>query len=260
MTASADIGFIGTGTITQAMVEGLLSPSPAVPGVLVSPRNADIAARLAATFPAVRIAASNQQIVDSCKTVVLAVRPQVAEEVIRPLRFRDGQTVISVIAATDREKLLPWIGAEVVLSQAVPLPFVAHRAGVTAIYPPDATAASLFSTLGTAVECETRREYDVLAAVSALMATYFGMMHRAVEWAGEQGVSADKGRAYLAPLFSELAHTALRETGKPLDALSREFSTKGGLNEQVLTDFDTRGGTEAIRKALDRVLQRIEGR
>ena len=31
--------------------------------------------------------------------VVLAVRPQVAEAVIRPLRFRSGQKVVSLIAA-----------------------------------------------------------------------------------------------------------------------------------------------------------------
>lgn len=254
------IGFIGTGAITEAMVRGLMSPEPAVSGILVSPRNAGIAARLQAEFPAVRIAADNQQIIDACETVVLAVRPQIAEEVIRPLRFRDGQTVISVIAATGREALLPWIGADVVLSQAIPLPFVAHRAGVTAIYPPDAAAEWLFSTLGTAVECETRKDYDVLAAVSALMATYFGMMHRAAEWAVEQGMPEDKTRAYLAPLFAELSQTALREAEKPLDALSREFSTKGGLNEQVFADFDTKGGTSAMKQALDRVLQRIEGR
>jgi len=33
---------------------------------------------------------------------------------------------------------------------------------------------------------------------------------------------------------------------------------KGGLNEQVFMDFEARGGTEALFKALDRVLVRAK--
>ena len=88
------IGFIGTGAITDAMVRGLLASPPAVQAVMVSARNAQIAARLAADFPAFAVSKDNQAIVDGCESVVLAIRPQIAEEVVRPLRFRDGQTVI----------------------------------------------------------------------------------------------------------------------------------------------------------------------
>lgn len=39
--------------------------------------------------------------------------------------------------------------------------------------------------------------------------------------------------------------------------LSREFATKGGLNEQVLNDFNDNGGSDALKQALSRVLDRI---
>ncbi|MBW8789318.1 MAG: pyrroline-5-carboxylate reductase, partial [Rhizobium leguminosarum] len=42
--------------------------------------------------------------------------------------------------------------------------------------------------------------------------------------------------------------------------LSREFATKGGLNEQVFSDFEKKGGLVALTAALDGVLARIEGR
>ncbi len=259
MLATGPIGFIGTGTITEAMVQGLLAPTPVVQTVLVSPRNAGIATKLAASFPSVRVAA-NQEIVDTCQTLVLAVRPQIAEEVIRPLNFRDGQRVISVIAAIDRERLLSWIGADVTLTQAVPLPFVARRAGVTATFPPDPLTAALFTSMGTAVECETRHEYDLLAAASAVMASYFGIMHRTTEWLAAQGLPEEKGRAYIAPLFAELSRTALSSApSTSFIDLSHEYATKGGLNEQVFNDFESNGGTAALHKALDRVLARITG-
>lgn len=48
------VGFVGTGAITEAMVTGMLSGSPLASEVIISPRNADVAAKLAEKFPAVR--------------------------------------------------------------------------------------------------------------------------------------------------------------------------------------------------------------
>ncbi len=57
-------GFIGTGTITTALVTGLCT-SPRPPEELwVSPRNAEKAARLASAFDSVRVAAGNQEVLD----------------------------------------------------------------------------------------------------------------------------------------------------------------------------------------------------
>ena len=240
------------------MVRGLLTKPAAVPHVMVSMRSADISARLAAEFPQVVVSNDNQAIVDGCDTVVLAIRPQIASDVIRPLRFRDGQRVISVVAATGRQALLDWTGADVELTQAIPLPFVARRKGVTAVYPPDEATAAIFNVLGNSVECETKAEYDLLAAASALMATYFGIMHRTTEWLADNGLPEEKGRAYLTPLFAGLAETAaLAEKDMKFIDMSRGFATEGGLNEQVFQDFDGEGGTDALRQALDNVLKRI---
>ncbi|WP_112436920.1 pyrroline-5-carboxylate reductase [Rhizobium sp.] len=253
------IGFVGTGTITEAMVKGMLGSSLDLSKITVSPRNGEIAARLAASSPLVEIGADNQAVVDAADILFLAIRPQISEEVTRGLRFRAGQSVVSVIAATDRAKLEDWIDAPVEITQAIPLPFVAERAGVTAIYPGNDTVAAIFSALGSAVACETRAEYDLLAAASSLMATYFGILDRTTGWLADQGMPADKARAYLAPLFLSLAQQAVKHGETPLDELKEEFSTKGGLNEQVFEDFDHKGGSSALIAALDRVLARIKG-
>lgn len=253
------IGFVGTGAISEAMVRGLLAKPPYAAEIQLSPRSADISSRLAAEFPAVRVASDNQEVVDRSEIVVLAIRPQIARDVIEALSFRQGQSVISVVAATERQDLLDWIGADVHLVQAIPLPFVENRLGVTAIYPPDAGAAALFDALGGAVQCETKREYDRLATVSALMSTYFGIMEIATEWLENNGLERSKGQAYLAALFQSLAERAQRPGIESFSVLSREFATKGGLNEQVLADFETKGGKAALTQALDRVLARIEG-
>lgn len=254
------IGFVGTGAITEAMVRGLLAEPAHALEVHVSPRSADVAARLAADFEAVRIAEGNQDVVDRSDVVFLAIRPQIAEDVIRELAFKEGQSVVSIVAATERERLIGWIGANVRLVQAIPLPFVADRQGVTALYPPDTGIAALFDTLGTAVQCESRKEYDLLAAASAMMSTYFGLMEFTTDWLDKNGLEKAKARAYIAPLFASLAQTANKPGIASFSSLSREFATKGGLNEQVLMDFEKKGGRDALMGALNGVFARIEGR
>ncbi|MGO8658826.1 NAD(P)-binding domain-containing protein, partial [Rhizobium ruizarguesonis] len=78
-----------------------------------SPRSAHIAATLADEFAAVRIAKDNQDVVERSDMVFLAIRPQVAEEVVRALSFRDSQMVVSLVAATERQALSEWIAADV---------------------------------------------------------------------------------------------------------------------------------------------------
>jgi len=254
------IGFVGTGAITEAMVRGLLLEPACVSQIVISPRNAEVAARLEREFPAVRIAGDNQAVLDGSDVAVLAIRPQIAKDVIESLRFREGQTVISVVAATERASLLDWIGADVHLVQAIPLPFVAERQGVTAIFPPDRLVAELFDTLGRAVQCDNRREYDLLGAGSALMSTYFGILESAATWLADNGMQREKANAYLAQLFASLSARASASDTEDFAALSEEFATKGGLNDQVLADFDRDGGRAALHRALDRVFARIEGR
>lgn len=95
------LGFIGTGTITEAIVTGLVSREMPVPEIAVSPRAAKTAESLAALSAKVTVAVDNQHVVDAADMLFLAVRPNVAEEVVRTLRFRSSQQVVSLIATID---------------------------------------------------------------------------------------------------------------------------------------------------------------
>lgn len=92
------VGFVGTGAIASAIVTGLSSEGGPRHNIALSPRNAAIAADLASRLENVSVCASNQEVLDTCETAVIAVRPQVAEEVLSGLHFRSGQIVISLVA------------------------------------------------------------------------------------------------------------------------------------------------------------------
>lgn len=250
-------GFVGTGNITEAIVTGILAGEAQALDIVVSPRSAATAARLAALSPRVLVADDNQHVVDAADMVFLAIRPDVAEAVVRALRFRPGQRVVSLVATVDHAALRSWIDVPVEVVRAIPLPFVATRSGVTAIFPPDPAVEALFSDLGTAVACETIEEYDLLATASALMGSYFGIMDHAVGWLTARGMPETSARAYLASLFSSLSTVAKRDASRPLEDLRHEYSTKGGLNEQIFAQFREGGGLDALTRGLDSVLDRI---
>lgn len=258
--ASTRLGFIGTGTITEAIVSGLLLGGGDLPDIIVSPRSAATAGRLAARSPKVRVASGNQQVIDQADMIFLAIRPEVAEEVVRALHFRPGQLVVSLVATADHETLGQWVDAPVEIMRAVPLPFVATRTGVTVVLPPAPAVEAFFGALGTAVPCRSIEEFELLATTSALMGSYFGIMDHVVGWLREKGLPSENARAYLAPLFASLSATALNAPSLPLEDLRREYSTKGGLNEQMFARFREHGGTDALTEALESVLDRVRKR
>jgi len=251
------IGFVGTGEITQAIVTGMSKTDLAGTPVHLSPRNEAIAARLAERHANVTVAADNQAVIDNADLVFLAIRPQIAEQVVRALKFRADHHVISLVAATPLDRLTTWINAPVRLAQAIPLPFVASLNGATAIHPPDEVAAGLFSKLGTAIEVTNKTEYDLLGTASALMGTYFGILEAGTKWLESKGCAYDSGRAYLNQMFGALSASAAEHPEKSFEELKSEFSTKGGLNEQAYTNFAADGGIRALSDALDSVFNRI---
>jgi pyrroline-5-carboxylate reductase len=252
------IGFVGTGTITAAIVTGLKADGAGDSlQVCLSPRNAAIAADLARRFARVSVAPSNQAVLDECGTVVLAVRPQVATSVLSELRFRPDHHVISVIAALPVARVAEIVAPAVRVTRAVPLPAAATRRSPTVIYPHDAIAVDLFSRVGAAFQVETEVEFDALATATATMATYFAYLARIAEWLTRSGIPEAQARGYLAEVYSGLARTAVENPERSYEELAADHATRGGINEQVRRHLTSCGVFDAIPGALDAAMRRV---
>src|ERR1700736_1555768 len=89
------LGFIGTGEITSSIVTGLCSSVTMPHSIRLSPRNTAIAKKLANRFNGVSISSGNQEVLDHCDTIVIAVRPQVARDVLSELHYQ----VVSLVSS-----------------------------------------------------------------------------------------------------------------------------------------------------------------
>ena len=153
-TSDLQVGFVGCGTMSSAIVHGLCTLDAPPRSVVVSPRNAEKAAALSETYPSlVRVAASNQEVLDNSDTVFIGVLPKLAEAVIRDLRFEKRHTVVSLISTAPLDSLRQWLSPvpEASVVRAIPLPAVAKHMGTTLVTPRHDTIVTLFDALGTSV-------------------------------------------------------------------------------------------------------------
>ena len=91
------LGFIGTGKITSSVVTGICGSKISYKKIILSPRNRSIAQKLKKKFKKISIAKNNQEIINSCNWIFIAVTPNVGEKIIKNLKFKSNQTIVSFI-------------------------------------------------------------------------------------------------------------------------------------------------------------------
>ena len=253
------LGIVGTGALTAAVITGLKSSGNDARRVLLSPRNAEISAELAARYADVQVASDNQAVLDGSETVMLAVRPQVAREVLQVLRFQNDHHVVSFIATISREEIASLVAPAERVTKALPMPMIAHKLGATIIFPPDPGIAAFFGKLGKAIEVESEHEFNALSVVTATYATYFRYLDTIDDWLESHDVSSDTAREYIATLFKALAHAPEAAPASAFMDLAKEYATIGGINEQVLSELESQDVFKMFAKSLDNVYRRGSG-
>jgi pyrroline-5-carboxylate reductase len=216
-----------------------------------------VAAGLANRFPQVFVASSNQQVLDECETIMLAVRPQIARDILSELRFRPGHHLISIVSALSLRILSNLVAPAHRVVRAVPLPSAAKRRSPTAIYPRDHAAVDFFTLLGTAFEVDTEDQFDTLCAGTAAIASYFAFADSIASWLKRHGIAQAEARNYIGRIFSELADAAVEAPERSFQSLATDYATRGGINEQVLTHLVERGVFETVSEGLDAVMRRL---
>jgi pyrroline-5-carboxylate reductase len=250
-------GFIGTGTITSALVTGLCTSAHPPQSVWITPRNPQKAAYLAERFPPARIGASNQHVVDRADVVILAMLPRQAQEILKPLRFRADHAVVTLLAGTPLAQVRPLVAPAKRIFRAVPLPSAARHVGPIAVYPGDAATEDLFGELGTVIVAEEETELDKFLVITSLMAPYYALLHEIVSWAADAGVDRKNAADYTASMFQALSVLVTSRKDGDLTAMIQECMTPGGLNELALKVLKGRGGFDAVTPALRAVAERV---
>jgi len=260
------LGFIGTGTISSAVIhafcaDNALRQKLGVEHIFVSPRNAHIAAELAERFPCVTIARDNQQVADESDLIFVALPGRICEAALRKLKFKSNHKLVSFVPAATCAMLKEWTGNAVAIARAVPLPFVAEHKTVTPIFPADKDLEKLFGAAGGFIVAEGEAQFNLFMTAGSLMGVYYQFCGECCDWLAANGLSDAQAEQYMAPLFAALAEKANQSGAKgDFAALQQEYSTKGGTNELIAKRFEGKGGTEALASAISEAFSHISGK
>lgn len=255
-----NIGFIGTGAITEAVVTGLCEAGTPGLSIVLSPRNLRRSQALSERYDAVEVAGNNQQVVDRCELVCLAVRPQDAGQVVGALAFREGQRVASFVAtlsASEQERL---VRPAAFAGRVGPVPSAARRSGPVAIFPPDEQLAELFGRIGIVIQVTEEAHVDAFFSVSALMAPYFELLETVSAWLRDQGIDAADADTYTGSIFHAIAERSTQPRGEGFAELVAEHATRAGINEQLRRELLASGFYRRIEAGLDLIQARMQGR
>ena len=151
------LGFIGTGKIASAVITGICNSKISFTKILISPRNKKIAQDLKKKFKKVEIAKDNQEIVDNCNWVFLSITPTVGEKIIKELKFKPNQIIISFISTITLAELKKAIKVKAKIIRAIPLPPISLKKGPVPICPPNKKVKDFFNKIGTTVEIKNEK-------------------------------------------------------------------------------------------------------
>jgi pyrroline-5-carboxylate reductase len=217
------VGFLGTGEITSAMVRGLQGQGHTI---LISPRNAATAARLA-ELPGVSIAA-NEDVVTRSEVVFLCLLARVADAVLPTLPFRAGHTIISVMVDAPLATLRLLCAPATDLAITIPLPPIAQGGCPLPVYPASPALAALYGDRNLILPQPSEAALSAHLGASALCSPILDQLLAAVDWLGSHTGNPAAAEAYVATMI----RTYLPEHAAEGDlaAALKSLSTEGGLN------------------------------
>jgi len=251
------LGFIGIGKISSSVIKGILNSKIKYKRIILSPRNKKISKYLKNKSKKVEIAKSNQDVINMSNWIFLALTPLVGNKIIKELKFKKNQIIISFISTITLSQLKKYIKVKASIVRAIPLPPISLKKGPVPICPPNRKVKEFFNQLGTTVEIENEKSSINFWSTSGMMAPFYELLRVMVEWLVKRGVKRNQAQKYITSLFLALSEDAVINSKNNLKVLVKESQTSKGLNEQGLKELSKAGFYKAIQKTLNSIHRRL---
>jgi pyrroline-5-carboxylate reductase len=230
------LAILGIGTMGEALVKGIQAgPSAKNYKLSASRRSPEAAAELAKRY-GITCATDNPTIAKTADVIVLSVKPQQAEKVLREIApsLKKGQLLISICAALTIEQLKEWSESRCGLVRAMPNTPAIVGQGMTVLCPEPgldkamvAKAEAIFSTVGRSAILEEHL-MDGATGLSGCGPAYVFLMIEALSEAGvKTGISRSTSTLLAAQTLLGAAQMVL-ERGVHPAALKDEVTTPAG--------------------------------
>jgi pyrroline-5-carboxylate reductase len=250
---------LGAGNMGRALLSGLMRSGTRAEQLSVGESVAAAREQLAREL-GVAASPDNETAIAGAEIVVLAVKPQEAQAVLKPLASTLAAArplIISVLAGTRVMDLEAWCGSEVPVVRAMPNRPALLGAGISGMYAPltvnaaqRGSAENVLKAVGEVVWVATEDTLDVVTALSGSGPAYFFLLAECMAEAGQQlGLEhAVAQRLAAVTLYGSglMAHADAAELAR----LRAEVTSRGGTTEAALRVFESGGLKKLVAQAL----------
>ncbi|MBB3771197.1 pyrroline-5-carboxylate reductase [Angulomicrobium tetraedrale] len=245
------LGFVGTGTLVSAVIDGLQATHGDRCTILVSPRSQETSQALAARYANVTRAPSSAAVVEGSDVVFLGMRPNQLDEATAGLPFRPDQTVVSFLAGVPHARVSETVRPAGHVVRVNPLPPIRLRKGPVVIYPANPIVEDLFGGLGDLIVASKESDLAAIAHGSAMMSSHYALQNAIIDWLVSREMAPDTATHYVRSMFSGLAAVGLDAFAKGEAVDPAHHETKGGLNERGRRYLTEIGWFDEVGRALD---------
>ncbi|MBC7754814.1 MAG: pyrroline-5-carboxylate reductase [Moraxellaceae bacterium] len=261
------IGFIGAGNMTQALIKGILEPKQVKNNqVYVSNRTPGKLIKLKELYPGLNAREFNEEIVDECDIIILAMKPQDLPAAVSEIseKFREEQIIISLAAGINIDALAKII-PEGRLARMMPnTPSLIGR-GVIGLLTQNMDESGsdlihdIFSSLGVMLDVETEDQFDALmVSCSSGTGFVFEMMMYWQDWIQERGFTEEEAKQMTVETFLGASLLAAQSAGIDIEELQQRVTSKKGVTAAGLNSMRELEIERALRISFEKASMRSQ--
>jgi len=263
--SNSKIAFIGGGNMARSLIGGMIATGISNQDISVSEPKADLRKKLNEDF-GVNASEDNASAAMGADVVVLAVKPQILQEVVIPLDNLIAETrplFISVAAGVTSSSIERWVGGQPALIRVMPNTPALIGAGISALYANSnvsddqrALAAKIVSAVGKTIWIQEERLMDAVTAVSGSGPAYFFYVMQAIyDAAVREGLDTQTARLLTLETALGAARLAVESTEDP-GSLQKQVTSPGGTTEAAIRVLNDSGVGDALQKAVSAARER----
>ena len=193
----------------------------------------------------------------SIRTFVASKDNSTNKKIIKDLKFKSSQTIISFVSTITLSQLKKSIKVKANIVRAIPLPPISLKKGPVPICPPNLKVKKFFNQLGTTVEIKNEKSSINFWSTSGMMAPFYELLRVMTDWLVKRGVKRVNAQKYITSLFLALSQDAVVNSKENLKYLVKESQTPKGLNEQGVKELTKAGFYKSLEKTLNSIHKRL---
>lgn len=211
--------------------------------------------KLKAEYPAMQVSTDNRDAADA-DIVIVAVKPWKVEEVLRPLRLRQPQVLVSVAAGLTFEDLAHFVDPEMPMFRVIPNTAISLRASMTLIACRNASEEQtlmmldLFNEMGLALLIEEKQFAAATSLTSCGIAYVLKYVQAAMQAGVELGIRPKEAMKMVAQTVEGAARLLLENEDTHPALEIEKVTTPGGITIKGVNSLEHDGFTSAVIRAI----------